>query len=93
LLGKKPKIYETNDFSLGTGGLNGAGTGLNLSGPGSLMDGPRLDLTSTMINQQQQQTSQSSMPGDESSMQLPRPCKFTTPILSLHTCVHMFETY
>ena len=93
LLGNKPRVYETNDFSLGKGGLNGAGTGLNLSGPGSLMDGPRLDLTSAMINQQQQQTSQSSMPGGESSIQLPRPCKFTTLILSLHTYVPMCATY
>ena len=86
LLGNKPRVYEKNGMTFGKGGLNGAGTGLNLSGPGSFMDGPRLDLTSAMMNQQQ------NMPGGESTMQLPRPCKFTFHSHSL-SYVLMCETH
>ena len=82
LLGNKPKVYN-QDRSKGPGLANGVGSfannglgtaGLNTFGTGGnvgAMDGPRLDLTSAIMTQSKNQ-----MPGGESTMQLPRPCKY-----------------
>jgi hypothetical protein len=87
LLGNKPKLYEENIGS----SLNGFNqTNNNSNNNDNLMSfgsnaiggdqggfgmnaGPRLNLTSAILSQQHQS---SSMPGGESSTQLPRPCKY-----------------
>jgi hypothetical protein len=88
LLGNKPRVYEqsasANGVGIGTpgfgagGGLqNNVGSGLNSFGAGAgaglgggLSSGPTLDLTSAIMKNSNQM-----QPG-ESTMQLPRPCKF-----------------
>jgi len=77
LLGNRPRIYEDKM----TGGDNDGGFGSGMGGGSALvgnkMDGPRLDLTSAILGQQQVKQQQAAnnnvMPGGESSMQLPRP--------------------
>jgi len=83
LLGNKPKVYNQEVANGGFGSQNRLGSGLNSFGAGGLgnnggagglgalsADGPRLDLTSAIM-----QNSGHMQPG-ESSMQLPRPCKY-----------------
>lgn len=87
LLGNKPRIYEdklmANTANSGGGGDNGfnnamMGGGSALTGQNK-MGGPRLDLTSAILGQQQSKQvgggggASNGMPGGESSMQLPRP--------------------
>jgi hypothetical protein len=85
LLGNKPRVYEQSISGVGKSGAgtdiglqNNFGSGLNSSGlnafgagaGGGLSDGPRLDLTSAIM-----QGSNQMQPG-ESTMQLPRPCEY-----------------
>jgi hypothetical protein len=81
LLGNKPKLYDSNNNSrddLGSGMMkfsqmndsNNSDTSAQQGGFG--MGGPRLDLTSAIMSNQNEM----GMPGGESTMQLPRPCKF-----------------
>ena len=78
LLGNKPKIYQESQdtgkvssglSSFGGGGFNNGG-GLNLTEAAS--SGPRLDLTSAILQNQ----GGSSMKPGESATQLPRPCTY-----------------
>lgn len=80
LLGNRPRIYE--EKTVGAGGNGGDHGFTNALGGGSTlmghnkMDGPRLDLTSAILGQQQAKQKPGGsigMPGGESSMQLPRP--------------------
>jgi len=80
LLGNRPKIYEEKMMANTAGGeINGfnnaMGGGSMLMGGPNKMGGPRLDLTSAILGQQQSKQAGASngMPGGESSMQLPRP--------------------
>jgi syntaxin 5 len=89
LLGNKPKVYNQDVANAdgmahgGFGSQNRLGSGLNSFGAGGFgnngsagglgglsAEGPRLDLTTAMM-----QNSGQMQPG-ESSMQLPRPCKY-----------------
>jgi hypothetical protein len=87
LLGNKPKIYSGGNSSVLSGsaggfGSQGGGGGLgsfgrhpggneNMSLGGFANGGPRLDLVSAIM-----QNSNHQMQAGESTMQLPRPCKF-----------------
>lgn len=84
LLGNKPKIYSDGNHSSLTASVGGFGSqgGLNSFGNhqggnenillgGFANNGPRLDLVSAIMQNSNQQ-----MQAGESTMQLPRPCKF-----------------
>jgi len=96
LLGNKPRVYgdgggdaaagigsfgNNNSNGLGSGlssgGLNSFGAGAGGLSAGGLSAGPRLDLTSALMQNNAQ------MPGGESTMQLPRPCKCHITMLTL----------
>jgi len=78
LLGNRPKVYEEKMMANAAGGENGfnnaMGGGSALTGQNK-MGGPRLDLTSAILGQQQSKQAgvSTGMPGGESSTQLPRP--------------------
>mmetsp|Transcript_16794 Transcript_16794/g.20516 ORF Transcript_16794/g.20516 Transcript_16794/m.20516 type:complete len:478 (-) Transcript_16794:205-1638(-) len=89
LLGNKPKVYGGDQGGgFGNYNNNGATNSMMLNNPsigdtaggmgglGTYMDGPRLDLTSAMLSQQQNASGgnkNDNMPVGESTMQLPRP--------------------
>ena len=104
LLGNKPKIYEESSMGMGIslfgnwingvggdqqGGIGAMGGG-GVGGLGSA--GPRLDLTSAMLsNTNYASSNMNSMPVAESSMQLPRPCKFTSfRFIFVYICICMY---
>lgn len=87
LLGNKPKLYDDNhrdDFGSGMmkfsqmNDSNNSDASAQQGGGGFGMGGPRLDLTSAIMSNQNEM----GMPGGESTMQLPRPCKFFFVFLS-----------
>lgn len=88
LLGNKPKVYNDGTNSLMNFNQMSNGSNINNNNNNNIqgfgMGGPRLDLTSAMLSQQNE-ISSSNMPGGESTMQLPRPCKF---FLFLHIIIY-----
>lgn len=94
LLGNKPRVYQQ---SSGGAGIPGDGFGqqnnamgrLNSSGlnsfgagaAGGLSDGPRLDLTSAILQ------NSNKMQSGESTTQLPRPCKYSAQLDLLYIVI------
>ena len=82
LLGNKPMVYgddSTSSLNLGSNMMSfGSGNAKaeDQGGFGMGMSGPRLDLTSAMLSHQNEASNNMNMPVGESSMQLPRPCKY-----------------